>query len=694
MQQNVYDREIQYLKGVGEKRAALFGKIGVDTVGALLRYYPRGYIDFTAPKPVGDAIPGESCCVKVTITAPARVSRVRGGMTIYKFKAADDTAACDITFFNNKYITDLLKEGQVYCFYGKVGGSLFKREMVSPEFAPCQKVPVMQPIYPLTAGLSSRSVASAVTQALALCREQTADALPDELRRRYALCHIGFALENIHFPKDPDALATARRRLVFEELLTLSLGMSMLRRKNGSSSAAACTPVDFTPFFEKLPFEPTGAQRRAIAEAAADMNREKPMNRLLEGDVGSGKTAVAAALCWYAAQSGLQSALMAPTEILAQQHFHTLSGLLSPCGLSVGLLTGGAPASEKQRICRMLKSHQLDLVVGTHALLSQGVTFDRLGLVITDEQHRFGVAQRAALSAKGRDPHLLVMSATPIPRTLALLIYGDLDLSVLDELPRGRQKVETFFVDSSKRQRIYAYIKKHIEKGLQAFIVCPLVGEDAEASDEGTLSGNESAEGLAAASAYAEKLAREDFRDYRVGLLHGRLKPAQKEAVMREFATGALDLLVSTTVVEVGVDVPNAAVMVVENAERFGLSQLHQLRGRVGRGAAQSSCILISDSRGKEATARLQTMCRTLDGFAIAQKDLELRGPGDFFGRRQHGLPELRIADAFSDMQLVKEARQAADSIASDDPLLQKPGNSGLKALVNNMFSQDDVVFN
>lgn len=680
---NIFDRDIQYLKGIGEKRAQLYRRLSVNTVGDLLRYYPRSYLDFSHTKNIIETIPEETCCIRAIITAPAKVSMVRRGMTLYKFKAADDTAVCDITFFNNKYITDLLKEGSEYYFYGKIGGSRFKREMTSPEFIKSTEEVAMRPIYPLTAGLSSRNVASEVKLALSLCEENISDVLPDTLRQKYGLCHTAFALQNIHFPKDKDALETARRRLVFEELLTLSLGMSFLRHRNLSYDAEACPPTDFNLFFGKLPFEPTGAQKRAIGEGAYDMSRKIPMNRLVEGDVGSGKTVVAAALCYNAAQNSLQSAMMAPTEILAQQHFLTLSKLLSPCGVSVGLLTGSAPAGERKKILKMLKTRELDVVVGTHALISQDVEFQRLGFVVTDEQHRFGVGQRAALASKGRDPHVLVMSATPIPRTLGLIIYGDLDVSILDEMPRGRQKVQTFSIDSTKRRRAFDFIKKHLSQGRQAFIVCPLVEE-----------GETETQGLAAATAYAEKVAKEDFKDYRVGLLHGKMKPADKESVMRSFVQGELDLLVSTTVVEVGVDVPNAVIMVVENAERFGLSQLHQLRGRVGRGSEQSYCILISAAHGKQSAQRLRTMCETTDGFKIAEKDLELRGPGDFFGKRQHGLPELKIADIAGDMDILKTAREAADRIIKIDPQLCSKEYSGIKSLMTNMFSKEDIAFN
>ncbi len=669
------------LRGIGEKRAELFARLGVRTVGDLLRFYPRDYLDFT-PVPIASAPPGELCCIRARVVR-ANVSRVRRGMTLYRFRAADDSAVCDITFFNNRYVQSLLREGDAYLFYGRMAGSLFRREMASPEFEAEDAAPGLRPVYPLTAGLSSRNVAAAVRQALETCPPDAEDPLPAPLRERHGLCSLREALHGIHFPAGKEELSAARRRLVFEEFLALSLGLFLLRGERGQGSAPVCADTDFAPFFAKLPFSPTGAQRRAIAEGAADMRGNAPMNRLVEGDVGSGKTAVAAALCWFAAQNGLQAALMAPTEILAGQHFQTLTALLAPLGLNVGLLTGGMPVSERRRVLRMLAAGQLDVAVGTHALLSEGVEFHALGLVVTDEQHRFGVGQRAALAAKGRDPHVLVMSATPIPRTLALLLYGDLELSVLDEMPRGRLTVRTYAVGASYRPRVYAFLKKELRAGHRAFIVCPLV----EDSGEGET-------GLMPATEYAEQLARNEFREFRVGLLHGRLAAAQKEAVMRDFAQGRLQLLVSTTVIEVGVDVPEATVMVVENAERFGLSQLHQLRGRVGRGRAQSTCILISDARGADASARLRTLCETNDGFRIAEKDLELRGPGDFFGRRQHGLPELRIADFASDMGVLCSARDEARALLAADPHLAAPGHAKLKAHTNSMFAQQDVVFN
>lgn len=680
---DVFSRDIEYLKGIGEKRARLYRKLSINTVGDLLRFYPRSYLDFANVKSISETVPGEICCIRACITQPPKVSAVRRSMIIYKFIAADSSAVCTITFFNNKYIKDMLKTGCTYYFYGRMGGNFFKRELTSPEFLDGAAQPRMRPVYPLTAGLTSRSIAAEVKVALDMCGENIYDGLPDHIRREYNLCHLSFALSGIHFPEDPDMLETARRRLIFEELLTLSLGMLFLRRRNLSDDAVVCEPCDMSGFLSLLPFKPTGAQERAMSEAISDMSRKNPMNRLVEGDVGSGKTLVAAALCYNAAKNSVQSALMAPTEILARQHYETLTEFLSPCGISVGFLSGSTPASERKKIARMLLSGELDVIVGTHALIYGKFGFKELGLVITDEQHRFGVGQRAALASKGTAPHVLVMSATPIPRTLGLMIYGDLDVSVLDEMPRGRQKVKTYCVDSSKRKRIFNFIKKFLTEGKQAFIVCPLVEDDGEKSG-----------GLAAATAYEEKIKREDFREFQVGLLHGKMKPAEKEAVMREFAQGGINLLVSTTVIEVGVDVPNAVVMVVENAERFGLSQLHQLRGRVGRGKIQSYCILISDAMGKQSKERLKTLCETNDGFEIAEKDLKLRGPGDFFGKRQHGLPELKIADIAQDMGLLRKAREAADDVIKDDPSLKKPANAGLLVLIRKMFSKDDVAFN
>lgn len=670
--QNQTHTDIRYLKGVGEKRAGLFHRLGVDSIDALLHFYPRAYEDWSKVVSIASAPFGEPCCVKAIVSRMPSKHLIRKGLTLYKAEVTDSVSLMQITFFNNPYAAEKLKEGEEYLFFGRVGGQLGRREMASPLVEPAQTGERIRPIYSQTQGLSSRVIESCVAHALALRKDELNDPLPDALRQEYSLCHLRFAMENIHFPADEEALLRARRRLVFEELLTLQLGLLRLKARTRTQTALQAVQDYSEAFFALLPFSPTGAQRRAISECLQDMRSATPMSRLLQGDVGSGKTAVAAALIHTAAKNGLQCAMMAPTGILAEQHYHTLEGFLGPAGIHCALLTGATRTAEKKEMKALLTSGEIDLVVGTHALLQKDVVFRRLGLVITDEQHRFGVGQRAALADKGGNPHLLVMSATPIPRTLALMIYGDLDISILDELPPGRQKIKTYAVGSRLHQRVYAYIRKHLDQGLQAYIVCPLV-EEGETE-------------LTAAQEYAQKLQNGPFRGYRLGLLHGRMKPKEKEDTMRRFATNDIQLLVSTTVVEVGVDVPNAVVIVIENAERFGLSQLHQLRGRVGRGRHPSSCILISDAENGQAKQRLQTMCETTDGFQIADADLKMRGPGDFFGARQHGLPALKIANMVTDMEALKQAQEAARGILQADPGLAKAENAGLRQAVERLF--------
>ena len=670
--QNQTHTDIRYLKGVGEKRAGLFHRLGVDSIDALLRFYPRAYEDWSKVVSIASAPFGEPCCIKAIVSRMPSKHLIRKGLTLYKAEVTDSVSLMQITFFNNPYAAEKLKEGEEYLFFGRVGGQLGRREMASPLVEPAQAGGRIRPIYAQTQGLSSRVIESCVAHALALRKDELNDPLPDTLRQEYSLCHLRFAMENIHFPADEEALLRARRRLVFEELLTLQLGLLRLKARTRTQTALQAVQDYSEAFFALLPFSPTGAQRRAISECLQDMRSATPMSRLLQGDVGSGKTAVAAALIHTAAKNGLQCAMMAPTGILAEQHYHTLEGFLGPAGIHCALLTGATRTAEKKEMKALLTSGEIDLVVGTHALLQKDVVFRRLGLVITDEQHRFGVGQRAALADKGGNPHLLVMSATPIPRTLALMIYGDLDISILDELPPGRQKIKTYAVGSRLHQRVYAYIRKHLDQGLQAYIVCPLV-EEGETE-------------LTAAQEYAQKLQNGPFRGYRLGLLHGRMKPKEKEDTMRRFAANDIQLLVSTTVVEVGVDVPNAVVIVIENAERFGLSQLHQLRGRVGRGRHPSSCILISDAENGQAKQRLQTMCETTDGFQIADADLKMRGPGDFFGARQHGLPALKIANMVTDMEALKQAQEAARGILQADPGLAKAENAGLRQAVERLF--------
>ena len=670
---SVLSMPISALRGIGAKRLSQFARLGITDLDSLLRHYPRQYEDWSSPCLLRDAPRGESCCIRATLMTSPKEHPIRKGLTLYKFTATDGLDGVQITLFNNPYLAQKLRRDETYYFFGTVTGP-HPYAMTSPQAEPADRPPRIRPLYPLTEGLSSRMIEAAVQQALALLTEETApDPLPAALREAYGLCDRLTALTQIHFPDDRAALAAARKRLIFEELLCLQLGMLQLKLRSRKAGAPVLTTDGTADFCRLLPFALTGAQKRAIAAGIADMRRSEPMNRLLQGDVGSGKTAVAAGLIYSAVKNGWQAALMAPTEILAEQHARSLSALLSPAGIRVGLLTGSVPPAEKRAAREALAAGELDLAVGTHALLTESVRFRSLGLVITDEQHRFGVGQRAALSEKGGSPHRLVMSATPIPRTLALILYGDLDVSVLDELPPGRQPFATFAVGSDKRARAYAYVKKHLNAGLQGYLVCPLV-------EEGELE-------AAAATDLYRRLAAGEFSAYRLGLLHGRMKGAEKEAVMTAFARGEIDLLVSTTVIEVGVDVPNAAIMVIEDADRFGLAQLHQLRGRVGRGKTASTCILISDAQNEEARRRLRVMCDTCDGFRIAEEDLKLRGPGDFFGSRQHGLPRLHIADLAADMALCEQAQQAARRLLADDPALTLPEHSGLAAEVEALYA-------
>ncbi len=668
---------VQYLKGVGPKKAAAYEKLKVKTAGDLIRFYPRDYLDFSSPVPVAAAVPGENAIIKGTVYKKQPEQRIRKGMSLFKVFVTDGEQDMTVTIFNSKYLYDSLELNKTYYFYGKISGNLYRKEMASPAVLPGDEKNLIRPIYHQTEGLTSKTISKDVAGLFSLLGDDVYDPMPSEITREYGLCHLRFALQNIHFPHDRSALSAAKNRLIFEEFLTLQLGLLRLKSRNRKETSVRISPVDLTPFYSALPFSLTGAQQRAVREAVEDMGSPSPMNRLLQGDVGSGKTAVAAALSFVLSKNGFQTALMAPTEILAEQHFHTLSKMLSPCGVKVCLLTGGLTPRQKADLKELIAQGGYSVVVGTHALVQDSVSFHRLGLVITDEQHRFGVGQRSRLIQKGDNPHVLVMSATPIPRTLALMIYGDLDISVLDELPKGRKPVATYAIDSAKRQRAFGYIKKHLDEGRQGYIVCPLIDE----ADAGELN---------AAVAYARRLSREDFKGYRVGLLHGRMKSAEKEAVMAAFVKGDIQLLVSTTVIEVGADVPNAVIMLIENAERFGLSQLHQLRGRVGRGEYPSTCILVSDHRGEETRRRLKVMCQTNDGFVISEEDLKMRGPGDFFGSRQHGLPGLKIASMAEDMEVLRKTQALAKQIISADPELSSVQNRGLAGMVAELFSSAD----
>ena len=678
------------LPGVGPARARSLEKLGLRTVGDLLCYYPRDYEDRTKRYAIAQAPADTPVCVSAMVAETPRLSRIRKGLELTRVKVVDGSAAMTLTFFNQSYVRDALVPGQEYIFYGRVEGDRGGRQMTNPVFEREDRARFtgrILPVYPLTAGVSNNLLAGLAQRAVEECACQVAETLPADLLEAHDLAPAEFSCRSIHFPQDFDALARAKRRLVFEELFTLSAGLALLRqRRSGGEGPAfpACDPADF---YALLPFAPTEAQRRTISECAADLTSGRPMNRLVQGDVGSGKTAVAAACAWMAFRSGWQAAMMAPTEILAEQHCRSLSALLAPAGMRVGLLTGSMRAGEKKRVYAALEAGEIDFVVGTHALLSGPVAFRRLGLVVADEQHRFGVEQRAALAAKGEKkirPHVLVMSATPIPRTLALIIYGDLDVSVIDQLPPGRLPVKTVLVGESKRQRMYGFVREQIRQGRQAYIVCPAIETDPESA----------AADLKRVVEYAEGLQKQVFPDLRVGLVHGRMKAKDKEAAMAAFARGETHILVSTTVVEVGVDVANATLMIVENADRYGLSQLHQLRGRVGRGEHQSWCVLVSDNRSPETRARLKVLVDTADGFRIAEEDLKLRGPGDFFGRRQHGLPALRMADLNTDTRVLKEARDAAVALLSADPDLSRPEHRPLQEKVRRLFEENPDMFN
>lgn len=663
--------DIRFLKGVGEKRAELLRKKGIDTVGALLRFYPRAYLDWQNITPISECHEGENVCVRAEITSPVKTANIRRGMTLYKFSAADDSGVIEVTLFNRKYLAENLREGRSYLFYGKLGYGITLRQMSSPEIMPAEYMGI-EPVYAASEGLSSKTIEKIMKNAL-VYTDSMQDAIPDGIRKKNGLCDFKTALKSIHFPLERQALESAKRRLVFEELFVLQTGLLFLKRRR--RALAGCTVKEnlLDEFKKTLSFKLTGAQERVINECLTDMMSPRPMNRLVQGDVGSGKTAVAAALMYISAGNGFQSALMAPTELLAEQHFKTLCKITENSGIKCALLTGSLTKKQKDEVKAGLKSGEIKVAVGTHALLTDDVEFENLGLVVTDEQHRFGVGQRGRLSSKGNNPHTLVMSATPIPRTLGLIIYGDLDISIIDEYPAGRQKIATYCVDSSYNARVYNYIKKFIAEGRQAYIVCPLVDEN-------------EALGIKSASEYYEELSENQFKGYTVGLLHGKMKPKDKESVMRRFAAGEIQLLISTTVIEVGIDVPNAALMVIENAERFGLSQLHQLRGRIGRGEYSSACILISDVKSGDTKRRLDIIKNNTDGFKIADEDLKLRGPGDFLGSRQHGLPDMKIADIFADRETLHSAGKEAEELLRRDPMLHDAENAGLRSEITELF--------
>ena len=670
------DSDIQYLKGVGPAFAKKFAKLGIHTIRDLLLHYPRRYIDYSKPYTVVSAPFDVDCCVKATVLQRDPDRRVKGGRMLSHVVASDDTGILSLSWFNAPYAAQKLEPGTEYYFEGRVGGTLTRREILHPIIRTEEQVAAVPllPVYGATEGLPAARITRCVQAALAYV-DQLEDPLPPALLTKYRMPAKAEAVRAIHSPRDAADAAAARRRLIFEELYLLQLGIFLLRGHGRQATGAPMRPMDLGPFWRSLPYAPTGAQRRAAAEITADLCGETPMNRLLQGDVGSGKTLVAAAAIWFAAQNGWQSAMLAPTEILARQHAANLADRLEPFGVNVTLLVGGMKASEKRVALAAIADGRAGLVVGTHAVLTDSVVFHNLGLAIVDEQHRFGVRQRGILAGKARNPHLLVMSATPIPRTLGLLMYGDLNISVLDELPPGRKPVRTWFITGRKRRDMYGYLEKQIAAGHQVYIVCPAIEE------------NEMDSGMKAVKKYYEETVCPLLPGRRIGLLHGKMKPKEKDEVMQRFKNGELDVLVSTTVIEVGVDVPNATVMVIENAERFGLSSLHQLRGRVGRGSADSCCILVSDNESEGVRSRLSFLCHTPDGFAVAKYDLETRGPGDFFGEAQHGLPTLQIADLVQDTRTLTVAQAEAKALLAVDPSLSRPEHKVLSDEVERLFS-------
>ena len=678
--------DVRYIKGIGEKKALALNKLGVFSLYDLLSFFPRRYEDRSQFKPIALAMDGESVCIQAIIADAPRLSRIRKGLDLVRFHAVDDSGSVEITYFNQSYIKDNLHRGDSINFYGKMEVKGNRRTMVNPVFEREGDSKGVTgriiPIYRLTAGINQASIVSGIRQSLDYCLDSIEDILPNSVRNSCKLSSARYAYENIHFPASFEALDISRRRFIFEELFVLACALGKARGQRKKAEGIRLKNADITEFYSTLPFSPTGAQRRSIDDSIKDMCSGAVMNRLVQGDVGSGKTLVAAAAIWYTWKSGHSSAFMAPTEILAEQHYSTLTKFLSPFGIKVGKLTGSMTAKEKRIAKEAIKNGDFDLIVGTHALFSDDVEYNDLALVVTDEQHRFGVAQRSALIGKSQRPHVLVMSATPIPRPLALIINGDLDVSIIDELPPGREKVDTFAVNESYRERLNAFIDKQCAEGRQVFVVCPMVEENEELAVK-----------LKSAQEHTIELSQR-FPHLKVDCIHGKMKPKDKDRIMASFIAGETNVLVSTTVIEVGVDVPNAALMIIENADRFGLSQLHQLRGRVGRGKHKSYCVLVSDADSDEVKARLSIMCKTNDGFKISEEDLRLRGPGDFFGSRQHGLPEMHIADLGADVSLMQLAQQEANKLLANDPKLQQDENKLLQQRIDYIFSKNTNSFN
>ena len=675
---------VTILKGVGPSKAKQLAALNIFTLQDLICHFPRAYEDRTRLCTVNQLEVGVPACFKAMVMNTPRVNHIRKGLDIIRVQVADHTGRLNLTFFNQKFATEQLVYGKEFVFYGTLNGDYAGYGMTSPVFEALDSPPAttrrILPVYPLTAGLSNAVMLKTIRQALAVC-DPPAEVLPRQVLEEFGILPAERAYFAIHEPSSMQEAELAKKRMIFEEFFVFSAGLALMRHSRSTERTDPYQNCDLQTFQKLLPFRLTGAQSRAISEIANDLHRGIPMNRLVQGDVGSGKTMVAAAAAFLAIQNGHQAALMAPTEILAEQHHASLSRLFAPLGISVALLTGSMTVKQKRETREDIENGTAQLVIGTHALLSDATVFHDLDMVIADEQHRFGVAQRSKLSAKGSRPHVLVMSATPIPRTLALIMYGDLDVSILDELPPGREPVDTFLVGEDMRARINAFIRKHAAEGHQSFVVCPAVEENEEL-------------GIKSAEVWAQTLAQTVFPDLRVLLIHGQMKGAEKEAVMGAFAKGEAEVLVATTVIEVGVDVPNATLMVIEDADRFGLSQLHQLRGRVGRGKAKSYCILTTRNRNEQTLSRLKALCKTTDGFKIAEEDLALRGPGDFFGSRQSGLPAFRVASLSCDLQTLKQAQAASAKWIDTCGTENTPEAAAMRERIGELFRRSQGTMN
>lgn len=671
------NKDVKYIKGVGPNRVQLLNKLGIFTLKDLITYYPRTYEDRSKPRNIAECMNGEEVLIEAIACTRITDTRLRG-KTMQRLIVRDESGSATITWFNQSYLKNLFQVGKRYKFYGKVTNQFGKITMTSPVFDDKEKnfnTGKIIPLYPLTYQLSQNVLRKIIENALTEVIGNLEETLPDYILKRYKLIGINEATRDIHFPKELVNFEIARKRFVFEELLSTQLALLQLKNSylNEEKGIAFNSEVHMSDVIHQLPFTLTKAQLKVLEEIDNNMESERPMNRLLQGDVGSGKTVVAMCAAYKAVKCGYQAAIMAPTAILATQHMENFQKILEKLDIKCELLISGISKKKKEEILQKLSNGEIDILIGTHAIIEENVIFQKLGLVVTDEQHRFGVKQRTKIAQKGENPDVLVMTATPIPRTLALILYGDLDISIIDELPPNRKKIETFAVHKNMTERVNHFIDKQIQEGRQAYIVCPLVEENEELD-------------LKSVEELYKTYKEEIFPQYKVSYIHGKMRPKEKDEIMEQFKSGKIDILISTTVIEVGVDVPNSNIMVIENAERFGLAQLHQLRGRVGRGDYQSYCILKYEGKGENTKERMKIMCSTNDGFIISEKDLELRGSGDFFGTMQHGLPEFKIANLFEDMSILKIVQSAAMKILEDDNKLEKEENSLLKDLVKNKF--------